>query len=323
MNHQIVVVAFEDISPFHLSIPSIIFMHPILQSQPKHYELKICSQYKGLIETNAGFAIHIDHDYQILAHADTIIIPAWSNQNIHPSPALIDQLQQAKQKGNRIIGLCLGTLVLAKAGLLEHCKATTHWAYLDQLQRDFPNILLQTDCLYIQEQNIITSAGTAAAMDCCLHIVALDHGLEIANQIAQHLVIGPHRMGMQSQKVPKPLSKQKNIDQISRTMQWMLSNLNQPQSLEQLANYAHMSIRSFTRNFQKRTGCTVHQWLLQQRIQHARYLLETQKHWPIDYIAEQSGFSSTINFRQQFSRYMGLAPSLYRKQFHPESSTQE
>lgn len=312
--HTIAVIAFEGISPFHLSVPCIVFGDDLLKLGMPRYRLLICGERKGSIPTLSGFNVDVEHDLSLLSEADTVIVPAWRDPHERPLPALTQALKAAHARGARIVGLCLGTFVLAEAGLLDRRAASTHWAWADEFEQNYSRVALNRNALYIDDGDILTSAGTAAAIDCCLHIVRGDHGAEIANRIARRLVVAPHRHGGQAQYIEKPLPATSGTDHLDTANNWASEHLNEPLSLERLADYAGMSLRSFTRHFKKKTGTTFTQWLLNHRLAAAQRLLETSP-CSIDRVAEMTGFGSTVSLRQHFTRVFSISPASYRRQF--------
>lgn len=320
--HTIAVIAFDGISPFHLSVPCIVFGDDLLKLGAPRYRLLICGEKTGPTPTMSGFTIEVQRDLRSLAEADTVIVPAWRDPGERAPEALLRALRKAHARGARMVGLCLGTFVLAEAGLLDGRAASTHWAWAEEFERGYPQVALNRNALYIDDGDILTSAGTAAAIDCCLHIVRSDHGAEIANRIARRLVVAPHRHGGQAQYIEKPLPTDGGEDQLGGTINWAIEHLNEPLSLDQLAERAGMSLRSFTRHFRKKTGTTFTQWLLNHRLAAAQRLLETGS-CSIDHIAEMAGFGSTVSLRQHFTRAFSISPASYRRQFRENSSLQD
>lgn len=312
--HTIAVIAFEGISPFHLSVPCIVFGDELLKLGVPRYRLLICGERTGAVRTLSGFNIDVEYDLKLLAEADTVIVPAWRDPHERPSDMLAQALRAAHMRGARIVGLCLGTFVLAEAGLLDGRAASTHWAWADEFEQTYPQVALNQNALYIDEGDILTSAGTAAAIDCCLHIVRSDYGAEIANRLARRLVVAPHRHGGQAQYIEKPLPPTAEAGQLDATINWAIGHLNEQLSLEILASHAGMSLRSFTRHFKKKTGTTFTQWLLNHRLAAAQRLLETGV-CSIDRVAEMAGFGSTVSLRQHFARAFSISPASYRRQF--------
>ncbi|MGO4620744.1 GlxA family transcriptional regulator [Ensifer sp. 2YAB10] len=319
--HTIAIVAFEGISPFHLSVPCIVFGDDLLKLGAPRYRLLIAGEKTGSIRTMSGFSIEVERDLASLAEADTIIVPAWNDPGTRPSERLLEALRAAHGRGARLVGLCLGTFVLAEAGLLDGRAASTHWAWADEFERAYPQVALNRNALYLDEGNILTSAGTAAAIDCCLHIVRNDHGAEIANRIARRLVVAPHRHGDQAQYIEAPLPAPGSGDPLGATIAWAIEHLDEPLSLERLADHAGMSLRSFTRHFRKKTGTTFTQWLLAQRLAVAQRLLETGT-CSVDHIADMAGFGSTVSLRQHFTRAFSISPASYRRQFRNRSASE-
>lgn len=317
--HTIAVIAYEGISPFHLSVPCIVFGDELLKLGAPRYRLQICGERTGLINTMSGFHIEVPHDLSALAEADTVIMPAWRDPDDRPSEILLKALRAAHVRGARMVGLCLGTFVLAEAGLLDGRAAATHWAWAEQFERTYPSVALNQNALYIDEDDILTSAGTAAAIDCCLHIVRRDHGADVANRIARRLVVAPHRRGGQAQYIEKPLPDPGVQDQLAITLEWAIGHLANPMSLEQLAARAGMSLRTFTRHFRRKTGTTVTQWLLNHRLATAQRLLETGD-CSVDNVAAVAGFGSTVSFRQHFTRAFSISPASYRRQFRTNAA---
>ncbi|MBB2917791.1 GlxA family transcriptional regulator [Cupriavidus alkaliphilus] len=312
--HTVAVIAFEGISPFHLSVPCIVFGDDLDRLGVPRYRLLICGETPGMIATMSGFRIEVEHDLSVLAQADTVIMPAWRDPGERAPQALLDALRAASARGARIAGLCLGTFVVAEAGLLDGRTAATHWAWADDFAQRYPRVRLDRDSLYIDDGAILTSAGTAAALDCCLHLVRRDHGAEVANRMARRMVVAPHRHGGQAQYIEHPLPQAEGADRLSLTLDWAIAHLAEPLTLDTLAEKAGMSRRNFTRRFKEKTGTTVTQWLLNHRLTAARRLLETTDKG-VDLVAGLVGFGSAVSLRQHFTQALAVSPSAYRKQF--------
>jgi AraC family transcriptional activator FtrA len=215
--------------------------------------------------------------------------------------------------------VCSGAFALAHAGLLDGRKATTHWRYAAQLAEQFPAIQIDPDVLYVDEGQILTSAGTAAGIDLCLHVVRRDHGLAIANAIARRMVVPPHRDGGQAQFVESPIDIEGDGDPLAATLDWALEHLDEPLAVETLAHRALMSPRTFARRFRAVSGTTPLQWVLRQRISSARRMLETSD-VPIEIIAQRCGFGSAAVLRTHFRRVLGTAPHSYRRTFRGDGA---
>lgn len=312
--HTVAVIAFEGISPFHLSVPCIVFGDDLDRLGVPRYRLLICGEKPGLISTMSGFRIEVEHDLSVLEQADTVIMPAWRDPAERAPQALLDALRCASARGARIAGLCLGTFVVAEAGLLDGRTAATHWAWADDFAQRYPRVRLDRDSLYIDDGAILTSAGTAAALDCCLHLVRRDHGAEVANRVARRMVVAPHRHGGQAQYIEHPLPQADGADRLGMTLDWAIAHLSEPLTLDTLAEKAGMSRRNFTRRFKEKTGTTVTQWVLNHRLTAARRLLETTDKG-VDLVAELVGFGSAVSLRQHFTQALAVSPSAYRRQF--------
>ncbi|GAB2858905.1 helix-turn-helix domain-containing protein [Pseudoduganella ginsengisoli] len=312
--HTVAVLAFDGISPFHLSVPCMVFSDDVLRLDVPRYGLVICGQKTGPIATMSGFDIVVERDLSALAQADTVIVPAWPDPDIAPPQPLLQALRDAHARGARIAGLCLGAFVLAEAGLLDGRTASTHWVWADDFARKYPNVTLDRNVLYVDDGNILTSAGTAAAIDCCLHLLRCDYGAEVAARVARRMVVAPVRHGGQAQYIEQPLPKSMGNDPLSVALDWAIANLAQPVSVDLLAERAAMSRRNFTRRFKMKTGTTVAQWLINCRLAVAQRLLETTA-LAIDLVADQAGFGSAASLRQHFTAKFAVSPAAYRKQF--------
>ncbi|MBI3478958.1 MAG: helix-turn-helix domain-containing protein [Nitrosomonadales bacterium] len=312
--NTVAIIAFNGISPFHLSVPCAVFGEDRTGACMPKFELLVCSVEQGKLQTSAGFTIETRHGLKDLPKAATIIVPSWHNPAEPPPPALLQALQKAHRRGAQIVGLCLGSFVLAAAGLLDGRRATTHWFWSDELARRYPLIQVDSNVLYVDDGNIITSAGTAAAIDCCLHMLRQRYGAKVANQVARRMVVSPHRQGGQAQYIQQPVRDVSAIDHFARVLDWTRRNLDKPHSLDTLAEKALMTRRTFTRRFKQAMGITVSSWLLNQRLALAQQLLETTGK-SIDAIAEKSGFGTPASLRQHFNRAFKISPSSYRREF--------
>ena len=226
---------------------------------------------------------------------------------------MLEALRTAHHRGALIVGLCLGSYVLAAAGLLDGRPATTHWMCAGDLAERYPLIRMNRNVLFVDDGDIVTSAGGAAGIDCCLHILRRIHGAEIASRVARRMVVPPHRQGGQAQYI-EPLRETPVIDRFSEVMEWIQQNPELSHSLDSLAEKAFMSRRTFTRRFRQATGVTVGAWLLNQRLCLAQRLLETGSA-SIGQVAQQAGFGSEVSLRKHFSRILKTSPARYRKEF--------
>jgi transcriptional regulator GlxA family with amidase domain len=247
-----------------------------------------------------------------LSRADTIIVPPLGDDP-DPPEALLEALRNAHRRGKRLVSLCTGALVLAAAGLLDGRTATTHWMHADHLARRYPQVNVDPAVLYVEDGNIFTSAGTAAAIDLCLYLVHLDFGAEIANALARRMVVSPHRDGGQAQYIEMPLAHPETPDRFSQVLEWAQGHLGEELSVERLSHQATMSPRSFARRFHATTGTTPYRWVLRQRVLLAQRLLETTD-LPVDLIADRCGMGPPA-LREHFRRNLGTSPMLYRRTF--------
>ncbi len=312
LRRLVAVVAFEGVSPFHLSVPCVVFGEGLEPGNP--FELVVCSVDPAPVRTSAGFALTALPSLSTLEEAEVVIVPSWRDINERPPEALLHALRTAHARGATILGLCLGSHVLAEAGLLAGGKATTHWEYAPLFAKRFADIRVEPDVLYVQEGRVLTSAGTAAGLDACLHLVRQQLGGERANQLARRLVIPPHREGGQAQFIQQPMPKARTGTRLGRLMDEVRARLHEPHSLDSLAKEAGLSRRTLTRQFKALTGTSVQVWLQAERIQHAQRLLERGS-LSIERVAEQTGFGSAESFRLQFRQSVGVSPSQWRKTF--------
>ncbi|SDH93283.1 GlxA family transcriptional regulator [Pseudomonas panipatensis] len=312
--HRVAVVAFDQISPFHLSVPCLVFGEGDPGGDRVRFELCVCAAEAGPLRTSAGFSIDTPHGLEALAAADTLIVPSWRDPQERPPQALLDALVAAEARGAQLVGLCLGAFVLAEAGLLDGRVATTHWLCVEQFAQRFPKVRLQPDVLYVDDGPILTSAGTVAGIDCCLHLLRQRCGAGLSNQQARRLVVAPHRQGGQAQFIEQPLPATARDNRLSGLLDWVRERLDQPHDLDSLAARVLMSRRSFSRHFRQLTGATLGDWLRGERLALAQRLLESTEQ-PIPAIASLAGFGSVASLRQHFSAALGVSPSAYRQAF--------
>lgn len=312
--NTIAVLAFEGISLFHLSVPCLVFGEDRSDIGVPRFNLKVCAAEPGPLRSTAGVGVAAPFGLEGLHQAGTVIVPSWRDPAERAPEALLAALRLAHTRGSRLVGLCLGAFVLADAGLLDGRSATTHWQAAALFAQRYPHIAVKPEVLYVDEGDVVTSAGTAAGLDCCLHLLRQDWGAEVANRVARRIVLAPHRQGGQAQYVEHTLPVSGAEHRLSRVLEWVTHHLDQAHSLDTLAERAAMGRRTFTRHFRQITGVTVGQWLLNQRLAHAQRLLETSDH-AIDTIAQVAGLGSAVSLRQHFATAFGLSPSAYRKQF--------
>ncbi|MGX0955992.1 transcriptional regulator GlxA family with amidase domain [Pseudomonas viridiflava] len=311
---RVAVLAFEGVSLFHLSVPGIVLGAVEAAPDEPRYEISYCAQVPGMVRSDQGLGIVVEQGLELMDSSDVIIIPAWGDDLEPASAPLVKALQDANVQGKLIVGLCLGSFVLGDAGLLDGKEATTHWIARDVFAQRFPAARFRPDVLYVSADNIMTSAGTMAAIDCCLHLIRERHGADAANRIARLLVTPPHRQGGQAQYVENPVPQLASETHLSEVLAWARLNLGNDLSLDVLAEKARMSRRTFTRRFKEATGSTVSHWLNAERVSRAQQLLETTD-LPIECIAGEAGFGTPLSLRQQFSAQLGTSPSDYRRMF--------
>ncbi|MFL9982951.1 helix-turn-helix domain-containing protein [Paraburkholderia sediminicola] len=312
--HVVAVVAFDGVSPFHLSVPCVVFGEDRSNGGLPDFDFRVCAAERGTLTTTAGFSIAVTHGLEALADADTIVVPSWRDPDETPPAALLDALRAAHARGAQLVGLCLGAFVLAAAGILDDRPASTHWAWADDFARRFPRVRLDPDVLYVDDGNVLTSAGTAAGLDCCLHVLRKMCGAQAANYVARRLVVPPHRQGGQAQYIQQPVAPNVRGDRLSCLLDWVSGNLDAPHTLDTLADRALMSRRTFTRRFRLATGTTVGAWLLAQRLGRAQQLLESTDE-SVEAIAGIAGFGSTASLRQHFAEAFRTSPSAWRREF--------
>jgi len=310
----VAVVSFEGISPFHLSVPCLVFGEDRADAGIPRFDTCVCSWERGSLGTRAGFRIEVNRGLEVLAGAHIIVVPSWHDDLRPAPPVLLEALRAAHSRGAMIMGLCLGAFVLAEAGLLDGRPATTHWHFAAQFAHRYPKVRLNADVLYVDDGTLLTSAGTAAGLDCCLHLMRRLCGSEVANRAARRMVVAPHRQGNQAQFIAMPVRTVLQGDRLSELLDWMSQHLDEPHSIDALARRVGMSRRTLTRRFREATGTTVGRWLQGQRLALAQRLLETTRR-SIDHIAVESGFGSALSMRQVFAAVLDTSPSMYRREF--------
>jgi AraC family transcriptional regulator, transcriptional activator FtrA len=277
------------------------------------YDLTIATAVPGPVRTSAGVPIHVDAGLDALENADLVIVGGCAPPLVARQRDALDALRAAHARGTRVMSICTGAFVLAHAGLLDGRRATTHWGYADRLASEFPAIDVDPDVLYVDDGDVLTSAGLSAGMDLCLHVVRGDRGADAATAIARWNVVAPHRDGGQAQYIDRPLPDEVG-DGLAATRAWALERLHEPLTVEALARHAHMSQRTFARRFVAETGHAPKRWLTAQRIHHARRLLESTD-LPVEEVARRSGFGSAAALRTHFARATATRPTAYRRTY--------
>ncbi|MFE3654343.1 GlxA family transcriptional regulator [Streptomyces sp. NPDC059152] len=310
--HQVAVLALDGVTPLDLAIPTQIFT-----ARPETaYEMTLCALDEK-VATTAGFALVAGGGLEQVRTADTVIVPGF--EPILPLPdAVLDALAEARDRGKRVVSICTGAFALAAAGVLDGLHATTHWKHIDEFERGFPAVTVDRDVLYVDEGDVLTSAGVCCGIDLCLHIVRRDLGAEVANEIARGLVAAPHRDGGQAQYVPAPVAVAGEAS-LSGTREWALQRLGEPLTLRALARHAGVSQRTFMRRFAEETGTTPLQWVLNARLGRAREMLETTER-SVDQVARDCGLGTAANLRLHFRRALDTTPTAYRRTFTRSTS---
>jgi transcriptional regulator GlxA family with amidase domain len=308
--HRVVALALEEVVAFDLAIPSQVFGH---RDERGRYEFVVCGERRGPVRTSTGYAILATHGLGALRRADTIVVPGvWETARELPEAALA-AVRAADRRGARLISICTGAFVLAAAGVLDGRRATTHWRDAAALRARYPAVDVDPDVLYVDEGRVLTSAGVAAGIDLCLHVVALDHGAAAAAAVARRMVVAPHRGGGQAQFVERALPPTAG-DGLAATREWMIDRLDEPLTVRDMARHAARSERSFARHFRAETGTTPLRWLHEQRLLEARRLLE-ESDLPVEDIAARSGFGTATTLREHFGRAIRTTPTAYRRAF--------
>ncbi|GAB2581719.1 helix-turn-helix domain-containing protein [Streptomyces capparidis] len=306
----------EGMLHFELSVAYEVFGSAPAAVPGPWYDVAVCGSDAVRI---GRFALEPDAGLDRLRHADTVIVPGWADVDRDPPADLVGAVRAAHEAGARVASLCTGAFVLAAAGLLDGKRATTHWAHTDALAARYPEVEVDPDVLYVDNGSVFTSAGKAAALDLCLHLVRLDHGSSTANVVARRLVVPPHRAGGQAQFVATPMPA-RDDHPLAALLPWAIERLDHPLTVEDLARRARMSSRNLGRHFRAATGTTPLQWLLTQRIRRAQELLETTDD-SVDAIATATGMGTATTLRRHFNRTVGVPPDTYRRTFRARTRT--
>jgi transcriptional regulator GlxA family with amidase domain len=313
MLKKVAVVALQGVAPFELGVMCEVFGIDRSEQGLPSYEFRVCAAEPPPIRTSVGFTIDTPYGLEQLADADLIGVPASPYPRADLPAELLDGLRAAVDRGAKVMSVCTGAFVLGAAGLLDGRRCTTHWYHADELARMYPTAQVDPAVLYVEDGNVFTSAGTAAGIDLCLHLVREAHGERVANGVARRMVVPPHREGGQAQYVDMPMPGSRT-DTLEEVLSWMSSNLDQEMTVESLAGRALMSPRTFARRFRAETGTTPHRWLTGQRVLFAQRLLEETEE-TVDVVAERSGFGNAATLRHHFGRWRQTSPQAYRRMF--------
>jgi transcriptional regulator GlxA family with amidase domain len=305
---DVVAVVGERVAAFELGIVCQVFgLDRSDDGLPRH-DFAVCGVRPGPTPTTSGFAVDVPYGLDRLATADLVAVPAWPTLDAPIDPAILAALRDTPAT---VFSICTGAFALAAAGLLDGRRATTHWQFAELLARRYPAVTVDRDVLYVADGPVLTSAGAAAGIDACLHLVRERHGAATANALARRMVVPAYREGGQAQYVDMPIPE---VTGLAELLDWMRAHLDQPLTVNTLATRAHMSPRTFARRFKETTGATPHRWLLDQRLQHAEHLLETTD-LNVDTVAARAGFGSGDTLRHHFAARRGVSPHTYRRAF--------
>lgn len=313
ISRRVVALAYDGLCTFEFGIAVEIFGLPRPELDVDWYDFRVASADPGPLRATGGVVIQPTSGLRALQSAGTVVMPGWRDVDETPPEAVLRALRRAHARGARLVTICSGVFLLAAAGLLDGKRATTHWRYVERLRERYPHVRVEPDVLYVDEGRILTSAGSAAGIDLCLHIVRQDFGAEVANRVARRLIVPPHRDGGQSQYAAAPLRPEPGRS-LARVLEWAERNLREPLTIEDFARRAKMSSRTLARRFRDETGTTPHRWLTQQRILAAQRRLEATRD-SVDEVAAAVGFDSAATLRFHFRRSLGTTPTAYRRRF--------
>jgi AraC family transcriptional activator FtrA len=311
--HLVVALAYDQLCTFEFGCTVELFALERPELGVDWYEFAVCAAEEGPIRAAGGITVAAPFTLDLLDRADTIVIPGWRDADELPPPALLEKIRAAYERGARLCTICSGVFILAEAGVLAGKRATTHWRYAERLSQRYPDVRVEADALYVDEGQIITSAGSAAGLDMLLHLVRRDFGAKVGNLVAQRLVIAPHREGGQAQFVPRPMAHDE-AGRLSKLMDWLRANPAQPHTVASMAQRALMSPRTLQRQFVEATGLGPVNWLIRERVAIAKELLESPE-TPLAQVAERAGFGSEESLRHHFRRVVSTSPGAYRKRF--------
>ncbi|WP_027343698.1 GlxA family transcriptional regulator [Hamadaea tsunoensis] len=316
VRHKVAILALDGVVPFDLGVATQIFRVARDADEQHLYDIAVCTPDGAPVRTSVGFSIVADHGPEAIDGADTVIVPG-----VHRGSALMEGRNEPevtaalnrRRPGTRLMSICTGAFVLAAAGLLDGRPAATHWAWAAQFRQLFPDVKLDHDVLFVDDGDILSSAGVGAGIDLCLHAVRADFGSDVANRAARKCVVPPWREGGQAQFIERPVPSPGDTS-TAPTREWALRRLAEPLDLRSMARHARMSVRTFTRRFREETGVSPAEWLTRQRVEHARKLLESTD-LSVDAVAREAGFGTTVSLRQRLHATVGVAPSAYRRTF--------
>ncbi|TNH30855.1 helix-turn-helix domain-containing protein [Micromonospora orduensis] len=313
MLRNVAVLVLDQVAPFELGVLAEVFGTDRTADGFPGYRFQLCSPDGGTVRTSSGFHLTPHADLGPVEEADLVAVPAHSQGTVVPG-AVLDALRRADARGAHLFSVCSGAFLLGEAGLLDDRECTTHWRYVDELQRRHPRARVRCNSLYVHDGRLLTSAGTAAGIDACLHLIRQEHGSATATRLARRMVVPPHRDGGQSQYVEAPIPKAPEAPTLEPVLEWLMGHLDRTITVEELAARAGMAPRTFARRFRAETGTTPHDWLTNQRVLLARRLLE-ETPLSVEAVADQAGFGDAAALRHHFSRRVGATPHSYRTTF--------
>ncbi|MFF5178851.1 GlxA family transcriptional regulator [Micromonospora sp. NPDC000316] len=319
MLRSVAVLALDQVAPFELGVLAEVFGTDRTADGFPAYRFDVCSPDGAPVRTSAGFHLTPNADLGPVEEADLVAVPAHAMGTTVPEPVL-DALRRADARGAHLFSVCSGAFLLGRAGLLDDRECTTHWRYVDELQRRHPRARVRCNSLYVQDGRLLTSAGTAAGIDACLHLIRQAHGSATATRLARRMVVPPHRDGGQAQYIEAPIPRMPEAPTLEPVLEWLMGHLDRPITVEELAARADMAPRTFARRFRAETGTTPHDWLTNQRVLLARRLLE-ETPLSVEAVAAQAGFGDAATLRHHFSRRVGATPHSYRTTFRDRAHT--
>ena len=313
-DHRVACLAFDGLAPFELGVAAEVFALARPELDVDHwYEFSLCAPEPGPLRVVGGFTVAAPHGLEARARAATVVVPGGAHPRPDPPPAGGDARRAAHARGARMVSICSGAFALAAAGLLDGHEAATHWRYAALLAERFPDVRVNADVLYLDAGSVLTSAGTAAGIDLCLHLVRRDHGAEVANRVARRMVVAAHRDGGQAQFIEAPVPSSEGDDPVGRAMEHALARLGEPLSVADLARSAHLSPRQLERRFRAATGTSPGRWLIGRRVQASLPLLESGAE-SVEAVAGAVGFTPA-GYRRHFRARLGISPAAYRQRF--------
>ncbi|MCE4062354.1 transcriptional regulator FtrA [Pandoraea sputorum] len=321
-NRLAVALAYDRLCTFEFGCVTELFALERPELGVDWYRFSVCAIEPGPLRAAGGITVVAPYALKRLDSADTIVVPGWRDPDEVPPEALLKRIRAAHRRGARLCSICSGVFVLAAAGVLDGKTVTTHWRYAEKLQQRYPKVRVQSDALYVDEGQIITSAGSAAGLDMLLHLVRRDYGSAVANRVAQRLAVPPHREGGQAQFVPRPMPRDES-GRLAKLIDWVRQHPALPHTLRSLAERAAMSPRTLQRHFQDATGMAPYEWLTHERVAVARELLETKPSMPMQRVVELAGFGSEESMRRHFRRIAHTSPAAYREKFGHEARTRK